>query len=315
MFVFNKDLLDLSVFSLDALEEILDRASFYRDEIGRRTFTALEGHSITVSFWEHSTRTRLSFELAIKELGGRVVGYYPETASEQKGETMEDTVKTLISLGSSAVVFRHSLPGLFHRMAREADIPFISAGEGCYQHPTQALLDVFTMRQAGLKLEGLKVAMVGDILHSRVARSHMYALPLFGAELAFVAPPALLPTELVPGGIQYYRNLEEALSWADVIYLLRVQKERQEQGLLPSLGEYAALYGLDMNRLSRVKEKACFMHPGPINPGVEISHQVLRALESYAPERTLFREQVKNGLFVRMAVLDLLVGSGKTSWR
>ncbi len=308
--MFAKDLIDLSSFSLGELESILERAAFYREETGRRTFRVLEGHNITVSFWEHSTRTRLSFELAIKELGGRVVGYYPETASEQKGETMEDTVKTLISLGSSAVVFRHSLPGLFHRLAQKVEVPFISAGEGCYQHPTQTLLDIFTMRQAGFDLQGLKVLMVGDILHSRVARSHMCALPLFGVEVAFAAPPPLLPDGMVPPGATCYRNLEEALPWADVVYLLRVQKERQEQGLVPSLGEYAALFGLNLAGLSRVKSGTCFMHPGPINPGVEISHEALRALENVAPERVLFRKQVKNGLYVRMAVLDLLVGSG-----
>ncbi|RJX27241.1 MAG: aspartate carbamoyltransferase catalytic subunit [Dethiobacter sp.] len=301
-----KDMLSLKDFSLEALQEILQRAAYYKKKDGD-VFSSLKGKNIAISFWEPSTRTRISFELAVQKLGGRIINFIPELSSEKKGENADDTIKTLQSIGADALVFRHSSPGIFHRVSQFVEIPFISGGEGCYQHPTQALLDIFTLLESGVKLSGLQVVMVGDILHSRVARSHFYAFPVFGANLTLVAPPVLLPLELVPPGVNWSYNLEEVLPSGDIIYLLRVQKERQGKSLIPSLGEYTALYGLNEKRLSLLKEDACLMHPGPVNIGIEISSGVIKTFENVYPDRILFQDQVRNGVYVRMAVLDLLL--------
>jgi aspartate carbamoyltransferase catalytic subunit len=306
--LFPKDLFNLQHFSVEALEEIMNRAVYYKERDGKDTFQALKGKNIALSFWEPSTRTSFSFQQAIHKLGGRIIEFKPEISSVQKGESIEHTINALLSLGASALIFRHRWPGLFRQIAGRIRIPIISGGEGCYRHPTQALLDLFTLRQTGLELNGLKIVMVGDILHSRVARSLFHLLPLFGIKLTLVAPPVLLPRELVPPGVDYSLNLEESLPKGDVIYFLRVQKERQESGLLPSLSEYAASYGLNLKRLPLLKEDAYIMHPGPINVGVEISYHVLKHLEEKFPQRLLIQKQIQNGVYVRMAVLDLLVG-------
>ncbi len=301
-----KDMLSLKDFTREELEEILQRAAYFKKNQDK-DFSSLRGKNIAISFWEPSTRTRLSFELAVQKLGGRVVNLNPGVSSEGKGENMEDTVRTLASLGARALVFRHSDPGFFKNISRHLAIPLISGGEGCYQHPTQALLDIFTLQEKGVNLAGTVTVMIGDILHSRVARSHFFALPLFGAKLALVAPPVLLPPELVPPGVTWSYHLEEVLPQGDVIYLLRVQKERQARGLLPSLGEYAALFGINEKRLALLKKNAFLMHPGPVNVGIEISSKVLKKLEASSDRRVLFQEQVQNGVYVRMAVLDIFV--------
>lgn len=299
-------MLNLEDFTREALQEILRRAAYFKKRDGE-TFSSLQGKNIALSFWEPSTRTRLSFELAVLKLGGRVMDLSPQISSEKKGESVDDTLQTLQSIGADALIFRHSVPGLFQRLSHLAEIPLISGGEGCFQHPTQALLDIFTLMEKGIDLEGKHVVMVGDILHSRVARSHFYALPLFGARLTLVAPPAFLPVELVPPGIKYSYHLENVLSDGDIIYLLRIQKERQQKGLIPSLHEYTALYGLTEERMGLLKAGAYLMHPGPVNKGIEISTTVIDLFYSSYPERILFQEQVQNGVFVRMAVLDLLL--------
>jgi len=309
MALFPKDMLSLSDFSPSEMEEILSRAAYFKSRRGE-VFSSLKGKNIAISFWEPSTRTRISFELAARKLGGRVFNYEPKMSSERKGESIDDTVKTLESLGACAMIYRHGTPGLFQRISTLVQMIFINGGEGCYQHPTQALLDIFTLRECGIELSGLNVVMIGDILYSRVARSHFYALPLLGARLTLVAPPSLLPLELVPPGAGWSYNLEEVLPSADVVYLLRMQKERQEKGLIPSMGEYAALYGLNEKRLSLLKKSAVLMHPGPVNVGVEISYGVIKELEQFYPRRILFQEQVNNGVYVRMSVLDLLVAGG-----
>jgi aspartate carbamoyltransferase catalytic subunit len=301
-----KDMLNLHDFTRDDLEEILLRAAYFKKKDGK-LFSSLLGKNIAVSFWEPSTRTRLSFELAVHKLGGKIISFNPGISSEGKGENIKDSIRTLASLGAGALIFRHRIPGFFQKIAQSTGMPLISGGEGCYQHPTQALLDIFTLQEKGIDFAETTVVMVGDILHSRVARSHFYALPLFGAKLILVAPPVLLPPALVPVGINRSYHLEEVLSRGDVIYFLRVQRERQEKGLLPSLGEYAVLYGLNEKRLALLKENALLMHPGPMNIGIEISSRALKRLENSCPQRILFREQVQNGVYVRMAVLDLLV--------
>ncbi|NMB35028.1 MAG: aspartate carbamoyltransferase catalytic subunit [Firmicutes bacterium] len=301
-----KDMLSLKDFTREDLEDILQRAAYFKKNDGK-IFSSLQGKNIAISFWEPSTRTRLSFELAVQKLGGRVINLNPRISSEEKGENMEDTVSTLASLGAHALIFRHSIPGYIQKISRNIGMPLISGGEGCYQHPTQALLDIFTLREKGVKLEQTMVIMVGDILHSRVARSHFFALPLYGAGLTLVAPPVLLPPELVPPGSGYSYHLEEVLPQGDVIYLLRVQKERQSKGLLSSLDEYAAVYGLNEKRLALLKKDAFLMHPGPVNVGIEISFKALKMLESFPTRKVLFQEQVQNGVYVRMAVLDTFV--------
>ncbi len=303
-----KDLLSLEDLHKEDMEEILARARFFKEREGKGDHSSLKGKNIVISFWEPSTRTRVSFELAARKLGARVIDYVPDAGSEAKDESIEDTIKTLTALGADALVFRYKLPGLLGKISTRVEMPLISGGEGCYQHPTQALLDLFTLQEERLSLRGLKIVMVGDILHSRVARSHFYALPAFGAELILVAPPVLLPLELVPPGAEYTFNLETALSRGDVIYLLRVQQERQGKGLLPSLSEYASLFGLNEKRLSLLKKEAVIMHPGPVNQGIEVSPGAISYLEAYQPDKLLLQKQVQNGVYIRMAVLDLLLG-------
>lgn len=306
-FLFPKNLFNLNDLSPSAIEEIMSRAAYYKKR-KNEVFSLLKGKNIVLSFWEPSTRTRVSFEMAVQKLGGRVINYSPDTSSEKKGENLKDTLNTLVALGADAVVFRHRSPGFFNLISRMVDIPFISGGEGCYQHPTQALLDLFTLRDRGVKLSEIKVIMVGDILHSRVARSHFYALSVFGAGLTLVAPPVLLPVELVPDSVGWSYVLDDVLPDGDVIYLLRVQQERQGKGLLPSLAEYSALYGINEKRISLLKKSALLMHPGPVNIGIEISRGAVEFFQRNYPQRILFQEQALNGVFVRMAVLDLLLG-------
>lgn len=301
-----KNMFSLKDYTREDLEGILQRAAYFKKNEGK-IFSSLQGKNIAISFWEPSTRTRLSFELAVQKLGGRVIDLNPTISSERKGENMEDTVRTLTSLGAHALIFRHNVPGFLQKISRHTEMPLISGGEGCYQHPSQALLDIFTLREKGVNLAETTIVMVGDILHSRVARSHFLALPLFGARLILVAPPVLLPPELIPPGVSYSYHLEEVLPQGDVIYLLRVQKERQSEGLLPSLGEYAAVYGLNEKRLSLLKEKVFLMHPGPVNVGIEINYKTLKRLKSFPTRKILFQEQVQNGVYVRMAILDIFV--------
>ncbi|NLX90780.1 MAG: aspartate carbamoyltransferase catalytic subunit [Firmicutes bacterium] len=304
--MFPGNLLSIEDLSVPAMDEIFERAAYYKAKDRGANFTALKGKNIVLSFWEPSTRTRVSFELAARKLGGNVIDLRPDQNSEKKGESLEDTVRTLGSLGANALVYRHKVPGLFGKIAGLVDFPLINGGEGCYQHPTQALLDIFTLKEAGVVLSGLEVVMAGDILHSRVARSHFLALPAYGARMTLVGPPAFLPPELVPPGMGYSYSLDDVLPRGDVLYLLRVQTERHRR-LFSSSAEYAAMYGLNEKRLAALKEKTFVMHPGPVNLGVELSRGALHVLEKVYPEKILIQKQVQNGVYVRMAVLDLVI--------
>lgn len=305
--MFPRNLLSMEDLSLEAMGEIFQRTAYYKSKDREETFSTLKGKNIAFSFWEPSTRTRVSFEMAVRKLGGTVVDLRPGQNSEKKGESLEDTIRTLKSLGADALIFRHGAPGLFERISRAVDLPLVSGGEGCFQHPTQALLDIFTMQDEGIELSGLEIVMVGDILHSRVARSHLIALPAFGARVTLVGPPAFLPGELVPPGIDYSYCFDDLLARGDVLYLLRVQMERHRR-LFSSPGEYAALYGLNEQRLPSLLNKETFvMHPGPVNLGVELSAGALHILETVSPDKVLIQKQVQNGVYVRMAVLDLLL--------
>lgn len=253
-------------------------------------------------FYENSTRTRTSFEIAGKYLSADTVNLAVSTSSVQKGETLRDTIKTIEVMGFDLMVVRHSMSGTPHYIARNTSMRVINAGDGTNEHPTQALLDMFSIREKKGTLEGLKVAIVGDILHSRVARSNIYGLSKFGCEIRVAGPSTLIPPDIEKLGVKSYYSLDQAIDGADVINVLRIQKERQQSGLFPSLDEYANLYMLSPEKLRRAKEDVLVLHPGPMNRGVEISSALADGTSS------MINQQVTNGVAVRMALLFLMMG-------
>lgn len=265
----------------------------------------LRGKAMVTVFFENSTRTRTSFEIAGKYLSADTVNLGVSTSSVQKGESLRDTIKTLEVMGFDLVVMRHSMSGAPHYVARNTSMSVINAGDGQHEHPTQALLDMYSIRERKGTLEGLKVAIVGDILHSRVARSNIYGLSKFGCEIRVVGPSTLIPPEVEKMGVKVYYSLEQALRDVDVINVLRIQRERQKVGLFPSLDEYANMYMLSQRHLKYAKEDVLVLHPGPMNRGVEISSEVAEGPHS------LINEQVTNGVAVRMALLFLMMGGLK----
>jgi len=299
-----KDLLGIREMSRDELDLILDTAGPMKDIIGRdlKKVPALRGKAMVTVFYENSTRTRTSFELAGKYLSADTVNLAVATSSVQKGESLRDTIKTIEVMGFDLIVIRHSMTGAPHYVARNTSMRVINAGDGTNEHPTQALLDMYTIREKKGTLEGLKVAIVGDILHSRVARSNIYGLSKYGCELRVIGPSTLMPAEIEKLGVKSYHNLDQALEGVDVINILRVQRERQQSGLFPSLDEYANLYMLSPARLRRAKEDVLVLHPGPMNRGVEISSSLADGTQS------VINEQVTNGVAIRMALLFLMMG-------
>jgi aspartate carbamoyltransferase catalytic subunit len=268
---------------------------------------ALLGKTVVSLFYEDSTRTRLSFETAAKRLSADTMTFSVATSSVRKGESLRDTVQTIAAMGVDAVVVRHGAAGAPQRVSDWIDASIINAGDGSHEHPTQALLDVFTLRRhLGASLEGLRVAIVGDIRHSRVARSTSKALAALGAHVTLVGPPTLLPESLAGWPAEVACDLDSVLPDADVVYLLRIQLERQTAALIPSLREYATRYGLTIERAARLRPDTLVMHPGPMNRGVEIAAEVAEGPAS------VITEQVANGVAVRMAVLYDLLGSGAT---
>ncbi|HEX9467683.1 MAG TPA: aspartate carbamoyltransferase catalytic subunit [Acidimicrobiia bacterium] len=266
---------------------------------------ALRGKVIASLFYEESTRTRLSFETAAKRLSADVMTFSIATSSVKKGESLRDTVQTIAAMGIDAIVVRHPAAGAPRRIVDWIDAAVVNAGDGRHEHPTQALLDVLTLRRhRGPSLEGLRVAIVGDVRHSRVARSDVKALHALGAEITLVAPPTLLPESLEGWPVAVSYELDDVVSETDVVMLLRMQLERQHEGLFPTLREYTARYGLTVARAERLKPDALVMHPGPMNRGVEVAAEVADGPAS------LVTEQVTNGVAVRMAVLYSLLGSG-----
>ena len=275
-------------------------------EIGRRDVKkvpTLRGRTIINLFFEPSTRTRASFEIAGKRLSADVVNFSPSGSSLKKAESILDTAKTLDAMDPDAVVVRHSVAGVPRRIADVLAAPVINAGDGWHEHPTQALLDCFTVRQAKGRIDGLTVTIVGDILHSRVARSNIYAFRKLGAEVRVAAPPTMIPDSVEAAfGVKAYTSLREALDGADVVMALRIQTERLAGAFFPSIREYSATFGVDRAKLAYAKEDAIVMHPGPINRGVELSHD----LTDHKPSVIL--DQVRNGVALRMAVLYLYAG-------
>lgn len=302
-----KDLLGIREMSREELDLILDTAGPMKDIIGRdlKKVPALRGKAMVTVFYENSTRTRTSFELAGKYLSADTVNLAVATSSVQKGESLRDTIKTIEVMGFDLIVIRHSMTGTPHYVARNTSMRVINAGDGTNEHPTQALLDMYTIREKKGTLEGLKVAIVGDILHSRVARSNIYGLSKYGCELRVIGPSTLMPAEIEKLGVKSYHNLDQALEGVDVINVLRVQRERQQSGLFPSLDEYANLYMLSPARMRRAKEDVLVLHPGPMNRGVEISSSLADGAQS------VINEQVTNGVAIRMALLFLMMGGSR----
>jgi aspartate carbamoyltransferase catalytic subunit len=299
-----KHLLDIESLGTEEILTVLDTARAFK-AVGERAIKkvpALRGKTVINLFIEPSTRTRISFELAAQRLTADVVNFSVEASSLKKGETLRDTARNLEALNADFIVIRHSASGAPHFLSRFLRASVINAGDGAHEHPTQALLDAFTIREKRGKIEGLNVTILGDILYSRVARSNIWALTKLGARVTLCGPSTLVPRVFEKMGCSVTYNVEEAIANADIINLLRIQHERQRKTMFPSLGEYTSLFGLTKARLARAKPDALIMHPGPINRGVEIDSEIADS------HRSLILDQVTNGLAVRMAVLFLING-------
>ncbi len=303
----NKDLLGLRELSRKDIELILSTAMPMKDIIRRdiKKVPTLRGKAMVTVFYEPSTRTRTSFEIAGKYLSADTVNLAVTTSSVQKGESLRDTIKTIEVMGFDLMVIRHAMSGTPHYAARNTRMKVINAGDGANEHPTQALLDMFSIKEKKGTLDNLKVAIVGDILHSRVARSNIYGLSKFGCEVRVVGPSTLIPPEIEKLGVKSYYSLDEALKGVDVINVLRIQRERQQVGLFPSLDEYANLYMLTPRHLLQARDDVLVLHPGPMNRGVEISSDIADS------NAAVINEQVTNGVAVRMALLFLMMGGSK----
>ncbi len=309
MAIKSKDLISLQDLSLDEINQILTNAKSMKEIIQRdiKKVPTLRGKAIVNLFYENSTRTRSSFELAGKYMGADVINITASASSVVKGESLWDTGKTINSMGVDVVVIRHPSSGAPYILGQAVEARVINAGDGTHEHPTQGLLDIFTVLDYKGTLQGKKVAIIGDILHSRVARSDIIGFNALGADCWVCGPPTLLPAKVNELGVKVTWNIEEALTDADVVIMLRIQLERQKKGAFPSIREYAKLYGLNSKNLSLAKKDALVMHPGPINRGVEISADVADSLQS------VINEQVQNGVAIRMALLYLMMGGGNVN--
>lgn len=301
-----KDLLGLEELSKEEIELILETADSFK-EISQRPIKkvpTLRGKTVVLFFFEPSTRTRTSFELAAKRLSADTISISASTSSIVKGESLKDTLRNIEAMRVDIVVMRHSASGAPHLLAKVVEPAVINAGDGCHEHPTQALLDMFTIKEKKGKISGLKVSIIGDIAHSRVARSNIWGLTKLGAEVTLCGPPTLIPQgiEKLPVKITY--DIREAIEDADVLNILRIQLERQQKNLFPSLREYAINFGIDLEKLKLAKPDVLIMHPGPINRGVEIAPEVADGPYS------VILEQVTNGIAIRMAVLYLVSEGG-----
>jgi len=300
-----KGLLGIEELTRGEVQAILDRARHFQAGPGQRfrKFDLLKGRMVVNLFFENSTRTRTSFELAAKGLGADAVSITAQASSVSKGESLVDTLNTLGAMRPDAIIMRHSASGAPHFLQRHLGIPIINAGDGTHEHPTQALLDARTILDRGKSLEGLRVAIIGDIAHSRVARSNVHLLSKYGADIVLCGPASLLPMELkqLAPGVTLTTDMDEAIRDADVIMMLRVQLERQHEAAFPS-GEYFPFYGLRLEHLKLARPDVIVMHPGPINRGREISSEVADS------QRSAILNQVENGISVRMAVLERVLG-------
>jgi aspartate carbamoyltransferase catalytic subunit len=300
-----KHLLGIKDLQKEDIQLILSTATQFKEVLQRpvKKVPTLRDVTIVNLFYENSTRTRISFELAERRLSADVVNFTVSSSSAAKGETLLDTVNNILSMKVDMVVMRHSASGAPHYLSKHIDVPIINAGDGINEHPTQALLDAFSMQEKMGKLAGLKVAIIGDVMHSRVALSNIYLLKKMGAEVMVSGPPTLIPNYLKEAmGIQVEYNIDKALAWCDVANVLRIQLERQNQPLFSSLREYNLAYGITKARLQKLNKAILIMHPGPINRGVEMDSDVADGQQS------IILDQVENGVAVRMACLYLLTG-------
>ncbi len=297
-----KDILGLYDLSAEEIDEILTTGLSMKKLLRQniKKLPHLQGKSVTTLFYENSTRTRCSFELAAKYMGAHVVNIAAESSSVKKGETLVDTGKTLDAMKNDVIVIRHPMGGAPRLLANTVKAHVVNAGDGMNEHPSQALLDMLTMRENFGKIEGLKVAILGDIRHSRVAKSNLFGLKKLGAEVTMYAPRTLIPTDIEKLGAKVCSSREEAAEGADVVMGLRIQLERQHGGLFPSLGEYARFYGVNDEVMKHAKKGALVMHPGPVNRGVELTSTLIDG------DTSRIEEQVLSGIAVRMAMLFLL---------
>ncbi len=303
------DLLAIEDLERESIERILHTAERMQ-EIGTRVVKkvpTLRGRTVVNLFFEPSTRTRASFEIAGKRLSADVINFSPGSSSIKKAESILDTARTLDAMDPDVVIVRHGVAGVPKRIADVLCAPVINAGDGAHEHPTQALLDLFTVKQQKGRIDGLTIAIVGDILHSRVARSNIYGFSKMGAEVRIAAPPPMIPAAIETLGVKAFTSLREALDGADVVMALRIQTERLSGTYLPSVREYSATFGIDRKTLRYAKDDVIVMHPGPVNRGVELSHD----LTDHRPGVIL--DQVRNGVAIRMAVLYLITGRGEQS--
>jgi aspartate carbamoyltransferase catalytic subunit len=294
-----KDLLSLEELSKEEIELILKTAESFKEISSRevKKVPALRGKTIANLFFESSTRTRTSFELAAKRLSADIVNFSSQGSSTSKGESLRDTAKNIEAMHVDTIVMRHSSSGSAEYLARTVRAGVINAGDGIHEHPTQGLLDIFTIRERKKTLEGVKVCLVGDILHSRVARSNIWGLKKMGAKVRVCGPPTLIPSKIESLGVEVFYDLDKAVRDQDVLNILRIQLERQQGAFFPSIREYAAEYGITQDQLKKAKPDVIIMHPGPINRGVELSAEVADGPQS------VILDQVTNGVAVRMAVL------------
>lgn len=304
-------LLGIKYLNESDIQLIFETADHFKEVINRSIKKVPSLRDITIAnvFFENSTRTKLSFELAEKRLSADVLNFSASQSSVKKGETLIDTVNNILSMKVDMVVMRHPNPGAAEFLSRNVDSTIINAGDGAHEHPTQALLDAYSIREKHKNLEGKKVVIVGDILHSRVALSNIFCLQKLGAEVQVCGPTTLIPKYIKGLGVAVSHSLEESLAWCDVANMLRVQHERQELQYFPSIREYSQQYGITMNHLERLDKEITIMHPGPINRGVEISSEVADS------DYSIILNQVENGVAIRMAVLYLLASKNKMNFK
>ncbi|HNV23304.1 MAG TPA: aspartate carbamoyltransferase catalytic subunit [Candidatus Omnitrophota bacterium] len=302
------NLLDIQNLTKEEIELILNTAKSFKEVSSRdvKKVPALRGKTVALLFFENSTRTRVSFELAAKRLSADIISISASGSSLSKGESILDTAKNIEAMNVSAVVVRHSTSGVPKILAEHLEPSVINAGDGCRAHPTQALLDMFTIREKLGRIEAIEVGIVGDILHSRVARSNIWGLTKLGAKVTVCGPSTLMPVEVEKLGVKVSYDIDEVIKQSDVLMVLRIQKERQQDNFLPSIREYAKHFGINKERLKFAKKNLLIMHPGPTNRGVELSAEVADG------EYSVILDQVTNGVAVRMAILYLLLGTKET---
>ena len=303
----HKHLLDLENFPASDIEKIIETSFSFKEILDRpiKKVPSLQGKTIVNLFFENSTRTRISFELAQKRLSADTVNFSASSSSLKKGESFKDTVQNIEAMKIDAVVMRHPSPGSAKHLTKYINSIVINAGDGAHEHPTQAILDMTSLKERFGKIDDLKIGIIGDIAHSRVARSNIYGLIKMGAKIMVCGPPTLIPTDIMRLGVKVSHNIDEVLDWADAINVLRIQLERMDRGLIPSIREYRKLFGITNERLQKHHKEIIIMHPGPMNRGVEIDSSVADG------KSAIILDQVLNGVASRMAILYLLLGGNQ----